>query len=82
MTPNVTILSDRGGPIMCEQGDAQASSVWTDTLGKAHYACQRHDPAYGTAALPWGFTSRSICYACGQPVNLSTQAVTYPPAAG
>jgi hypothetical protein len=80
---NVTIISERGVPIMCEQGDAPASSVWTDTLGKQHYTCQAHNPMYNTAmALPFNFTTRSLCHACGQPVSLGTQQVVYPGTAG
>lgn len=80
---NVTILSDRGVPVMCEQGDAPASSVWTDTLGKPHYACQQHNPmSYTLMPLPLNFTSRSLCHACGQPVHLGPQQVIYPGTAG
>jgi hypothetical protein len=80
---NVTILSDRGVPIMCEHCDVPASSVWTDPLGKQHYACQQHNPMFNTATpLPWNFTSRDLCHACGQPVNPEPQQVIYPGTAG
>ena len=72
MDYNVTVINERGMPLMCEQGDALASSVWTDTLGKPHYACQAHNPMSLPAALPMNFTSRSLCQACGQPVNLGS----------
>jgi hypothetical protein len=67
---DVMIISDRGVPLMCEQEDAPASSVWTDTLGRQHYACQQHNPM-ASAAMPLSlnFTSQSLCHACGQPIN-------------
>ena len=80
---NVTIISPAGVPLMCEQGDAPASSVWTDTLGKQHYACQQHNPVYNVAMpLPLNFTSHDLCHACGQPIRLGPQQVVYPGTAG
>lgn len=79
---NVTIYSPSGYPLMCEQGDALASTVWTDTLGKQHYACQAHNPMSLPGALPYGFSSRSICHACGQPLQFGPQQVVYPGTAG
>jgi len=82
MRPQVTIYGANGYPIMCEQGDAPASTVWTDSLGTPHYACQQHNPLYGTAALPMNFTGRPLCHACGQPISLGTQQAVYPGTAG
>ncbi len=75
-----------GLPMLCETDGcaAPATSVWSGGWpGTPRRACQQHNPAFNTTvALPLNFTSRSICHACGQPVSIGTQQVTYPVTAG
>lgn len=54
-----------------------ATSAWSTGViaGGAsagqRYACDQHNPIRFTGSpLPWGFTSASLCHACGQPVRL------------
>lgn len=70
---SVTVINDRGMPIGCDSCSLPASTAWTDTLGKQHYACQTHNPMSLPAALPLNFTSQTICHACGQPVHIGTR---------
>ena len=63
---NVTIVDARGMPLMCDQGDAAASFTWTDTLGRQHYCCDRHNPVSLPGVLPANFTGHAICPTCGK----------------
>lgn len=79
------ILSDRGVPLMCEHGDAPATSAWSGIDGRQHLSCHAHNPwSYVTMPLPLNFTSQSLCHACGQPVRAvaSPAQVVYPGTAG
>jgi hypothetical protein len=54
-----------------------ATSVWSGSYGPPKRACDRHNPMANTAmALPLNFTSRTLCHACGQPVNWRRRRVS------
>lgn len=79
MSFDVTIYAPNGLTCMCETEGClnKATSVWTATVmangatGSQRYACDQHNPMVNTAmALPFNFTSRPLCHACGQLVNV------------
>jgi hypothetical protein len=72
MDMQVTVVSERGVPLMCEiEGCGQlAASVWSGGWdAKPRRCCSAHNPMANVAMpLPSGYTSHSLCHACGQPV--------------
>ncbi len=81
---DILMINDRGVPLMCEQGDALATNVWSGGWdGKQHLVCERHNPMANVAMpLPLNFTSQPLCHACGQPVSLGPQQLVFPGTAG
>jgi hypothetical protein len=84
----IVMYDERGVPLMCETDGCGrvADSVWYGAWhGRPVRACQVHNPMGNVAVpLPVNFTSRTICHACGQPVNFGAdpQQVVYPGTAG
>ena len=78
---DITIYDGSGLPRGCDTEGCwiKATSVWSTgviTGGASagqRYACDEHNPMRFTGSpLPWGFTSQSLCHACGQPVNIGS----------
>ncbi len=71
---DVMILGENGARLMCETEGCRspASTVWYGAWhGKPVRACSLHNPTANAAMpLPWGFTSHTLCHACGQAVRL------------
>lgn len=70
---DLTIYGTGGLPLMCDTGGcgSPANFVWYGGWdGKPRRCCPAHNPMSLPGALPTGFHGSSLCYACGQPVNV------------